>query len=848
MRTLITLLLFLPGLTFAQFFTNVGPENGLNFTNPNANFGAGVSFFDFDKDGWDDLTFAMRQDSLKIFKNVEGSFVQMPSPLYCDADAKQVNWVDFDNDGDYDLFVTQYTGFSYLLENTPTGFVDISEAAGIPQFADAPTYGACWGDYDKDGHLDVYMCNYASSENHLNWLLHNNGDGTFEEVGQELGVQDGYNATFQACWMDYDNDGWPDLHIINDKIAPNALFRNNGNGTFTDVSESTGTDIVMDSMSTTVADYNNDGTLDIYITDEPPHNALLRNNAGLNFQDVAETAGVELNALSWGAVFLDYDNDLSDDLFVTTTWDPFDYENVFYVNTGSTFVDASFLGFTDDGHLSYGASKGDINNDGYPDLVVTNTSFDPQDLYLNPGGDNGFVKVSLEGTVSNTDATGTWLHSWIDGSEYVDWTMNGENFMAQESQYEIIPLGEAEALDSIFITWPSGIEEVYYDIPSGSFIHFIEGYTPEITISDDGGAICNGNSLTASVDQAFDSYLWSNEQTGQSTSITEAGEYWVSITYNGGLTATSGSVTYEVTQPAQLLVDTTHVSCYNSEDGMISISTLDIELDSILWNNNSTSFAINSLQPGDYAYLVADVQGCLIEDTVTVLEPDSLWAEAIVIDASCFGFDDGSVELIATGGTGEVDWFWDGVDPDMLGAMGYSIWGMDENECEVVADFVVGEPEGLLVELVLEHSLNNDGTAEATISGGTEPYDILWSTDEITSSIQDLSPGQYSIEVTDANDCVTEVDFEIEQIISVTEIEMSLDFYPNPTKGQITIESSDYQGIASFSAVDSAGREVSSGQINLPGQLDLSALEAGHYTLWLHTNTTSVGKLISIVR
>lgn len=844
MRLYLIIFSVIPMLAFGQFFENVGEENGLDFSSGISNHGNGVSFFDFDGDGWNDLTFPVSQDSLKIFKNIDGQFSPLPSPFYCSAQAKQVNWVDFDNDGDYDLFVTQYLGNCALLKNTDGVFVNISQTAGIPAFLNAPTFGASWADYDKDGFLDVYICNYDSALLHENWLLHNNGDGTFEEVGQALGVSNGFAATFQSSWIDYDNDGWADLFVINDKAEPNFLYRNNSNGTFTDISELTELDVVMDAMSITVADYDNNSTLDIYITDEPPHNALFRKGA-IGYQDLAFEAGVALDHLSWGAVFIDYDNDLDDDLFINTTSFPNDFKNFFFANTGSTFTDASWLGLDDKSHASYGAAKGDFNRDGFNDLVVSNANGDPQDLYMTPTNDNHSITVSLEGTISNKDATGTWLNSWIDGAEYVEWTMNGENYLSQESQYEIISLGSEESLDSLEIIWPSGLEEVYYDIPAESFIELVEGYSPIIEITEGPGAICEGSTLELQASEGFESYLWSNGDSLADIEISEPGEYWVQVMYNGGLTAYSENFTVAATTSAQIEVVTSDTDCFGGSDGSILVSS-DIGIEGIIWSNELADTLITGLTVGGYSFTLIDSIGCAHLDTLFISQPDSLWAEANTEDVSCFSFEDGTVEFIQFGGTGEITWSWEGNDPTMLDSGGYMILGLDENDCEFSVSFEIDEPEALALELTIQHSTGTDGSATISISGGTEPYGVSWSNSSDGIILENLAPGSYSVEVTDSNGCSSSQDFVIDQIISVNELDFELNVYPNPASSFLNIQLGDYSSEANYALHTNTGRIIDQGEIRQPFVLDVKEMAPGTYYLWIHFESHSFIRIISI--
>lgn len=270
-------------------------------------YGGGISFFDFDKDGWDDITVSSETgDPVRFYKNNTGVFSQIEfisfDPLF---ETKTVQWIDFDNDGDYDLFVTSFSDSNILYQNIGNMvFEDVTISSGLI-LNDNSNYGSSWGDYDKDGFLDVFICSRSDfqEDDTQNYLYHNNGDGTFSIVNDQAGIDNNHHLSFCSSFFDYNNDGWQDLYIANDKLeTQNLLYKNNGDGTFTEVGEETGTNISMDGMSTTIGDYNEDGWLDIYITNTIAGNVFLKNNGDGTFTDVASTNGTLFESAAWGAV------------------------------------------------------------------------------------------------------------------------------------------------------------------------------------------------------------------------------------------------------------------------------------------------------------------------------------------------------------------------------------------------------------------------------------------------------------------------------------------------------------------------------------------------------------------
>jgi len=283
-------------------------------------FGGGVSFYDFNGDGWDDLCFpSAAGDSLLFFHNNQGVFEKIEGLVLETAATKQLLWADIDNDGDKDLLVTNYLAANRLYENDGNmNLTDITISAGFFLFPD-PTYGATFGDYDSDGFLDLYITNRSNGvfDSFTNYLWKNNGNNTFTNVTIQTNTSDGMKVSFCATFIDINQNLHPDIYIANDRIAANTMFLNDGN-TFSDISFSSGTDTVINAMNVGSGDYNNDGHLDIYVTNTAEGNVLYKNNGDETFTNVAATAGVEFNQVSWGANFFDYDNDGDLDLYVSS--------------------------------------------------------------------------------------------------------------------------------------------------------------------------------------------------------------------------------------------------------------------------------------------------------------------------------------------------------------------------------------------------------------------------------------------------------------------------------------------------------------------------------------------------
>ncbi|MCE2613727.1 FG-GAP-like repeat-containing protein [Flavobacteriaceae bacterium D16] len=310
--------------------------------------GPGISFADFDNDGLDDITIpASNTRDFQFFRNTGGQFQLENLPISSGGSrARQAIWVDYDNDGDNDFFAVGDTGGRWFYRNEGNGvYTDILTSSGLA-LQSWEYWGISWGDYNNDGNLDAFLLVRDTETNHHNLLYRNEGDGTFTDVTVAAGLTLERRLTLAATFVDYNRDGYQDLFLANDKeTIANQLFLNRGDGTFQDVSIASSMDLTMDGMSATIGDYNRDGWTDIYITngtftdsfESVIGNAFMQNNKDGTYTNVALENGTRFDSFAWGSVFLDSELDGDLDLYVSSYLDGSDgrLPSTYYENDGS---------------------------------------------------------------------------------------------------------------------------------------------------------------------------------------------------------------------------------------------------------------------------------------------------------------------------------------------------------------------------------------------------------------------------------------------------------------------------------------------------------------------------------
>ncbi len=473
----------------------------------------GQAWGDFDRDGWPDLFVTGNLDPNRLYRNEgDGTFSVSPhSELLSlpDVPSGGATWADYDNDGWPDLYIVN-NGANRLFHNDRgAGFSDVTAVAGVGDIGKGTS--AAWGDYDNDGRLDLYVTNWSCYPEcepvdfsaQADRLYHNNGDGSFTDVTLTLDYAFTLGAGFAPAFLDYDGDGDQDIYVVNDKLQNaigNVLWRNDGAGCghwcWTNASSESNADLLINGMGLDASDYDNDGDLDLYITDMVYTMYLLRNDDGA-FRSRAHSAGVAINlgpdaGVGWGAAFFDFDNDGWQDLYVasteyfqtfpeleTTFMNP-RADALFHNNGRSGFNDVSARSGIDEALPTLGVAYADYDRDGDLDLVTGNWNSGYR-LYQNQSGGNRWLSLDLRGddpsqnpsryypagaSLVNRDAVGTQVYlRTADGDTQMQVVRIGAG-LGGTNQLELhFGLGAASSAD-LRIVWSNGDECGFSGLPA----------------------------------------------------------------------------------------------------------------------------------------------------------------------------------------------------------------------------------------------------------------------------------------------------------------------------------------------------------------------------------------------
>jgi enediyne biosynthesis protein E4 len=484
--------------------------------------GSGCAFLDYDGDGYQDILLVNSMDwpghrrsrsTLKLYRNNRnGAFTDVTKAAGLDVELYGMGVAvgDYNNDGFPDVLIT-CVGQNHLFQNTGKGtFVDVTKTSGLAG-RQAFSTSAIWFDYDRDGLLDLFVCNYVnwSSEHDVFcsldgknksyctpeayrgetcWLFHNRGNGTFDDVTAASGIFDTSSKSLGVAMLDFDQDGWPDLFVAND-TQPNKLYRNLRNGKFKDAALEAGLAFSNEGkaragMGVDVGDFENSGRPGIAITNfDNEMVGLYRSPAAGQFDDVSLAAGVggpSKTTLGFGCGFADLDLDGRLDLVVANGHIDDTVRNIrgnvgyaqpphLFLNLGKgKFQDAAATNGGDFAapHVGRGMAFGDFDRDGDVDILFT-TNNGPAYLFRNDvQSGNKSLRLYLTGTKSNRDAIGAVVRISHGGVSQMRVVRTGSSYLSQSERALTFGVGKADQVDRVTVEWPSGATQEFTKIPT----------------------------------------------------------------------------------------------------------------------------------------------------------------------------------------------------------------------------------------------------------------------------------------------------------------------------------------------------------------------------------------------
>ena len=501
-----------------DFVHSLGDDEMSNLVESNA---AGCAFFDYDGDGDLDIYLLNgayiepisnkrgRKNKGKLHNqlyrnNGDQSFtdVTQQSGLGHEGLAMAVVSADYDNDGDQDVFVSNWGRNVFFLNNGDGTFSDLTSQAGL----ESTLYGigSTFLDYDGDGFLDLYVGNYIEYDPDYKYffaaekfpgplsyhgqpdiLYHNNGNGSFTDVTRQAGVYNPDGRAMGVSSCDFDNDGDYDIFVANDAME-NYLYRNNGDGTFTNVALETATAFgqngeATSAMSGEFGDIDLDGLVDI-IAPDMVYGCLYKNTGAGYFEEMSARMGLAAACgqyTSWSCNIFDFDHDMYSDLFITNGHPHrlIGEENLLLHNENGqrfTNISADLGPDFQEKFVSRGSAVGDYDNDGDLDILVLNLNDRPELLRNDGGNARNWLMISLSGTISNRDAVGAKVRVFAGNKIQTKWRVSSSGYLSQSDPRLHFGLGNSARADQIEITWPSGKTEIIKDVKANQVIRLTE--------------------------------------------------------------------------------------------------------------------------------------------------------------------------------------------------------------------------------------------------------------------------------------------------------------------------------------------------------------------------------------
>lgn len=752
-------------------FTNVNPFLGEIPLILESNFGSGVSFFDVDEDGWDDLTFCTDTGDTRYYRNIQGQFV-FTYNFKNTKNAKSCVWGDLNEDGSNDLIVTRYDDqpqvFLGAIGNT---FQQVFIGLENPFMPNDQSIGVSLGDLNRDGFLDVAVANYSYYT--PNRIYVNEGGLNFNPLNYPV-INNNTNPSFQPCWLDIDNDLYPELYVVNDHHFNNELYAFN-NETPVEFAVPQNLVVPADAMSNSWEDFDRDGDMDLFISNSPNvPNFLLQNDGTGYFNDITSTQPLVYNLESWGGLWIDQDNDSWSDLFVCTRGG-YDFlgilNNKLFKNNAGMLEEISCPNLTSLESGYYVSAKGDFNNDGKSDLVITpesNGSVSALENAMNhfiyentTESNNHYFKFRLAGRLSNRNGFGTKYTAYFNSSLVSGHTMSAANYQGQNSQNIIVGLGQSTLIDSLVLVWPSGVIDHYFNLNADQFQLFTEAETLAGIQTESGN--CPGDPASASL-LNWPIVQWSNNDTA---SITTFNTPQISATVGTGFghVITLSAQAPEAPLPPYDLTMVTPATCLGLNDGLAVI-----QLESVF--GETLAYEIHpNLSPGNYSFNINYNSTCQTTVAFDIVLIDSTEIHFNIPEFVCQG-DSLLFTPTILNSAGELNW--SGAQPNNYLTSGvYTSSANTPNGCLIDTSFTVSEITPPTVFATINQSIP---TSELIldITGDSNPYSCTWADNSTGNIFYWNESTQAIVQIEDAFGCIYDSSFVL---IGVQEMEEALSWY-----------------------------------------------------------------------
>lgn len=715
-------------ISFEEVSLNQGVYLNYNYTF----LGEGIGFFDFDEDGWDDLTLCQTNGPVILYKN-NGGYFEPHFYFFAGAAAIACCWGDLNNDGYNELIISTHDNGIRIFENqNNNNFIDITAQQIIPEQAAKNYAGIALSDINRDGLLDIAVANYNSQGKSI-YLL-NTGNLIFQPVEGPYPFLDVQKHAFQPAFIDLNFDLWPDLYTIHDFYEGNELFWNQAGSSFSENDTIPGLNIEADAMSNSWNDYDRDGDLDLYVTNRYLGNYFMEQIENMHFLQIADSSGTNAFQWCWSATWMDIENDGYADLIVTQNSTDID------TDTSGNYVfiqqtDHSFLAEDTSAHFptnGFCSSVGDFNNDGKNDLAISTRQGYNFELYQNTSNTSShYIKFRLEGHLSNRNGIGTHYTFWVNNRIHYGYTQSGENYIAQNSQNKIIGIGEYDHIDSLILQWPSGVIDRYFDLPADQLYVFEEMQNPQWWSIDD-TILCENTDTLWIEKLPLLNATWWDGTTDSTHSITSPGTY-----------------TFTLSAPFGQSKNFTIVIHSELENISSQITQNNCALDSLgsilFWNNQSNEILFQAEHLPDGIYPISINQGDCATDTLIQIEhlnpwhwnlEDTLWqCEGAFFNCPNINLDS-TLSLLSIATISENSYL--------------TTW---QNNAGCIQDttIVVYVPQAPMVSTDIQ-SLNMAWECTLNIDGNDSPY-VLAGLDWNDHSITLTQPGSYPFQIIDRWGC-----------------------------------------------------------------------------------------------